>query len=96
MAICMMWNLRETCIYAETLFEICFRHSLRVAKADMVFVLPSSTEHYVAAGKHLHIFHKGTFGKCLQNAWVFFMSTPFLPLTLVSVVSVRTLMVSAS
>ena len=51
MAISMMWNLRVTCIYAETLFEIHFRHSLRVAKADMVFVLSSSTEHYVTAGK---------------------------------------------
>ena len=57
-AISMMWNLRVTCIYAETLFEIHFRHSLRVAKADMVFVLSSSTEHYIATGKRLHIFHK--------------------------------------
>ena len=53
MAISMIWNLRVTCVYAETLFEIRFRHSMRVSKADMVFVLSADTEHYVAAGKRL-------------------------------------------
>ena len=58
MAMSMIWNLRVTCVYAETLFEIRFRHNIRVSKADMVFVLSADTEHYVAAGKRLQNIRK--------------------------------------
>ena len=58
MAMSMIWNIKITCLYAESLFEIRFRHNQRITKADMVLVLSSETEHYVAAGKRLYYFCK--------------------------------------
>ena len=54
----MLWQLRITCLIAESLFEIRFRHNQRLSKADMVLVLCQETEHYVAAGKRLRNIRK--------------------------------------
>ena len=58
MAMSMIWNIKITCLYAESLFEIRFRHNQRITKADMVLVLSSETEHYVTAGKRLYYSRK--------------------------------------
>ena len=58
MTMSMMWNLRLTVVYAETLREIRYRHHKRLAQADMVFVVSSETEHFVSAGKRLYLFRK--------------------------------------
>ena len=62
MAMSMIWNIKITCLYAETLFEIRFRHNQRITKAEMVLVLSSETEHHVITGKHLYYFYKRSQG----------------------------------
>ena len=49
----MMWNIRLTLLYAESLKEVRFRHHKRIAQADMVMVVCQDTEHIVIAGKFL-------------------------------------------
>ena len=51
MATSMMWNIRLTLLYAESLKEVRFRHHKRIAQADMVMVLCQDTEHIISAGK---------------------------------------------
>ena len=53
MVMSMVWNLKVTCVIAESLFEIRYRHNEIITKADMVVVFNQDTEHYVAAGKRL-------------------------------------------
>ena len=60
MVMSMLWNLRITCVVAESLFEIRFRHNEIITKADVVYVFSQDTEHYVAAGKRLYYFRKGS------------------------------------
>ena len=51
MATSMMWNIRLTLLYAESLKEVRFRHHKRITQADMVTVLCQDTEHIVSTGK---------------------------------------------
>ena len=51
MAVSMLWNIRVTLLYAESLKEVRFRHHKRIAQADMVLVLCQDTEHIVSAGR---------------------------------------------
>ena len=53
MATSMMWNLRLTILYAESLKEVRFRHHKRIAQADVVVVLCQDTEHIISAGEFL-------------------------------------------
>ena len=53
MVMSMVWNLKVTCLIAENLFEIRYRHNEVITKADMVVVFNQDTEHYVVAGKRL-------------------------------------------
>ena len=51
MTVSMLWNIRVTLLYAESLKEVRFRHHKRIAQADMVLVLCQDTEHIVSAGR---------------------------------------------
>ena len=53
LAMSMIWQLRITCLYADNLHELRFRHHKRLAQADLVIVACSSTDHFVSAGKRL-------------------------------------------
>ena len=66
MAMSMIWQLRITCLYAETLHELRFRHHKRIAQADLVFVVCSESDHFVSAGKRLYSISKRLlrFHKC--------------------------------
>ena len=66
MATSMMWNIRLTLLYAESLKEVRFRHHKRIAQADMVMVLCQDTEHIVSAGK----FFVRDCRKHCKNLWV--------------------------
>ena len=52
MTMSMIWNLRLTVLYAESLKEVRFRHHKTISKADLVFVLCQDTEHIVSAGRY--------------------------------------------
>ena len=54
----MLWNLKVTCVVAESLFEYRFRHNEMISKVDMVVVFNQDSEHYVAAGKRLYFIRK--------------------------------------
>ena len=58
MAMSMVWQIRITCLYAETLHELRFRHHKIIAQADLVFVVCSESDHFVSTGKRLHIISK--------------------------------------
>ena len=58
MAMSMLWQLRITVLSTERLFEIWFRHNQRVSKVDMLLVLSTMTDHYVAAGKRPYFIRK--------------------------------------
>ena len=60
MTMSMIWQLRITCLYAETLHELRFCHHKRIAQADLVFVVCSQSDHFVSAGKRLY-----SISKCL-------------------------------
>ena len=62
MAMSMIWQLRITCLYAETLHELRFRHHKRIAQADLVFVVCSESDHFLSAGKQLYFISKVDYG----------------------------------
>ena len=73
MATSMMWNIRLTLLYAESLKEVRFRHHKRIAQADMVMVLCQDTEHIVSAGKFFissYAFFIRDHRKHCKNPWV--------------------------
>ena len=73
MATSMMWNIRLTLLYAESLKEVRFRHHKRIAQADMVMVLCQDTEHIVSAGKFFvsgYAFFVRDRRKHYKNSWI--------------------------
>ena len=73
MATSMMWNIRLTLLYAESLKEVRFRHHKRIAQVDMVMVLCQDTEHIVSAGEFLisaYVFFIRDCHKRCKNSWV--------------------------
>ena len=73
MATSMMWNIRLTLLYAESLKEVRFRHHKRIAQADMVMVLCQDTKHIVSAGKFFvsgYAFFVRDRRKHCKNPWV--------------------------
>ena len=73
MATSMMWNIRLTLLYAESLKEVRFRHHKRIAQADMVMVLCQDTKHIVSVGKFFvsgYAFFVRDHHKHHKNPWV--------------------------
>ena len=73
MATSMMWNLRLTSLYAESLKEVHFQHHKRIAQADVVMVLCQDMEHIVSAGEFLvstYVFCVRNCRKRCENSWV--------------------------
>ena len=73
MATSMMWNLRLTILYAESLKEVRFRHHKRIAQADVVMVLCQDTEHIVSTGEFLvstYVYFIRDCRKRCENSWV--------------------------
>ena len=58
MAMSMIWQIRITCLYAETLHELRFCLHKRIAQADLVFIVCSQSDYFVSAGKQLCSFSK--------------------------------------
>ena len=58
MVMSMIWNIQITVVYANNCHELRFRHHKRLAQADLVMVVCQETEHFVSAGKRLHVSQK--------------------------------------
>ena len=55
MVMSMIWNIQITVVYTNNCHELRFRHHKRLAQADLVMVVCQETEHFISAGKRLHV-----------------------------------------
>ena len=88
MAMSMIWQLRITCLYVETLHKLRFRHHKRIAQADLLFVVCSELDHFVSAGKQLHFLVSTYYGfvSACRNFHGYMIFNPFKVFLNISIV----------